>query len=151
MNFVYITLINLILIFIFYVILNNKINKNSTSSLLERYAREVENLIIEMNRAVEGSLNLSEEKIGELKKLIKRAEKLLKNTEVRKFLSESKNKGQIVAGEKKEKVSGLAESKNLMEKTNHLLSMGHSKEEIAKILHINLAEVDFLESLISKG
>ena len=39
------------------------------------------------------------------------------------------------------------EKKNLLAKTNHLLSMGHTKEEIAQILNINSAEVDFLESL----
>jgi hypothetical protein len=144
MNFVYIILLNLILIFIFYVILNHKINKNSTSTLLEKYAREVENLIVELNGAVDTTLNLSEEKINELKKLVKKAEKLLKNTEVKKVLSES-------SGEMTNKIPELTASKNLMEKTHHLLSMGHSKEEIAKILHINRAEVDFLESLISKG
>ena len=39
------------------------------------------------------------------------------------------------------------EKKNLLEKTNRLLSMGHTKKEIAQILNINNAEVDFLESL----
>jgi hypothetical protein len=46
-------------VFIVYVILNNKINIIITSTLLERYARDVEGLIIELNRAVEEVLNLS--------------------------------------------------------------------------------------------
>ena len=36
---------------------------------------------------------------------------------------------------------------NLVARTKHLLKMGHSKEEIADILKISRAEMDFLESL----
>jgi len=149
MNLLYITLINLILIFIFYVVLNNKINKNSTSSLLEKYAREVENLIIELNRSVEDVLNLSEEKTADLKKVIKKAEKLLNNPAVKKTLTSSKNKSGNTSGEIEDNPLNV-KPKNLMERTNRLLSMGYSKEEIIKILNINRAEVDFLESLNSK-
>ena len=149
MNLFYITLINLILIFIFYVVLNNKINKNSTSSLLEKYAREVENLIIELNRSVEDVLNLSEEKTKDLKKVIKKAEKILNNPVVKKTLTSSKNKSGNTSGEIEDNPLNV-KPKNLMERTNRLLSMGYSKEEIIKILNINRAEVDFLESLNSK-
>jgi len=149
MNLLYITLINLILIFIFYVVLNNKINKNSTSSLLEKYAREVENLIIELNRSVEDVLNLSEEKTADLKKVIKKAEKLLNNPAVKKTLTSSKNKSGNTSGGIEDNPLNV-KPKNLMERTNRLLSMGYSKEEIIKILNINRAEVDFLESLNSK-
>ena len=149
MNLLYITLINLILIFIFYVVLNNKINKNSTSSLLEKYAREVENLIIELNRSLEDVLNLSEEKTEDLKKVIKKAEKLLNNPAVKKTLTSSKNKSGNTSGEIEDNPLNV-KPKNLMERTNRLLSMGYSKEEIIKILNINRAEVDFLESLNSK-
>jgi len=149
MNLFYITLINLILIFIFYVVLNNKINKNSTSSLLEKYAREVENLIIELNRSVEDVLNLSEEKTADLKKVIKKAEKLLNNPAVKKTLTSSKNKSGNTSGEIEDNPLNV-KPKNLMKRTNRLLSMGYSKEEIIKILNINRAEVDFLESLNSK-
>ncbi|HEB32529.1 MAG TPA: hypothetical protein ENI15_16920, partial [Spirochaetes bacterium] len=69
--------------------MSSKIKKNSKSTLLDTYAGEVENLIVELNRAVEDVLNISEERIGDLKKLIKKAEKLLKNPEVKKALSSS--------------------------------------------------------------
>ena len=147
MNYLYITLINLILIFLFYVILNNKINKKSTPILLEKYARDVENLIVELNRAVEDVLNLSEERIEELKKVIKRAEKLLNNPKVKKSISSHQKEGEIIDGELEYVKSNNEEKKNLLEKTNHLLSMGHTKEEIAQILNIKNAEVEFLESL----
>jgi len=158
MSFVYVLLINLILLFIFYVVLNHKINKNSTSALLDRYAREVENLIVELNRTVDDLLNLSEERINELKKLIKRAEKLLKNQGVKKAIlaeegesvsaSRSSNPADSSSSLNSSKIS---DSKSLMEKTGHLLAMGHTKDEIADILKINRAEVDFLESLLNKG
>ena len=43
-----------------------------------------------------------------------------------------------------------SKTENLLERTHHLLSMGYSKDEIVKILNINRAEVDFLESLNKK-
>jgi hypothetical protein len=148
MSTVYIILINLILLFIFFVVLNHKINKNSTSTLLDRYAKEMEELVVALNRTVDDLLNLSEERIEELKKLIKRAERLLKNKEVKASLTFGHGE-KDVASEKDAAQS--AGSKSLMEKTGHLLAMGHSKDEIAKILKINRAEVDFLEALLGKG
>ncbi len=135
MSLVYTIIINIIIIFIAFVVLNNKINKKSTSTLLEKYAGEVENLIIELNRAVEDVLNLSEERMDELKKLIKKAERILNKPAVKKSLSLKLHE---------------PESTHLLEKTKHLLSMGHSKEEIAKLLRLKRAEIDFLESL-NKG
>jgi len=148
MSTVYIILINLILLFIFFVVLNHKINKNSTSTLLDRYAKEMEELVVALNRTVDDLLNLSEERIEELKKLIKRAERLLKNKEVKASLTSGHGE-KDVASEKDAAQS--AGSKSLMEKTGHLLAMGHSKDEIAKILKINRAEVDFLEALLGRG
>ena len=211
MSIVYVILINVILIFITFVILNHKINKNSTSALLDRYAREVENLIVELNRAVDDVLSLSEERIGELKKLIRKAEKVSLAQEppedVKQVKEEPRGKkspatlplydglGKKVVfrspggmgegaleGDRVPKrvteASGLnadfgdsraappapgpasrpeeerrgAETRpvNMLERTRHLLAMGHSKEEIAKILGISKAEMDFLASLHSK-
>lgn len=155
MSLVYVIIINIIIIFIAFVVLNNKINKKSTSTLLEKYAGEVENLIIELNRAVEDVLNLSEERIEELKKLIKKAERILNKPAVKKSLSSTRRKPEASVDRDSKndpviKEPEIAGSAHLLEKTKHLLSMGHSKEEIAKILRINRAEVDFLESL-NKG
>ncbi len=150
MNYLYITLINLIIVFIVYVILNSKINKNSTSTLLERYARDVESLIIELNHAVEEVLSLSEERTEELKKVIKQAERILKKPEIRKALADGGKNEPPAAAPKEERPVRVEEKVNLIEKTRHLLSMGHTKEEIAKILNMNRAEVDFLQSLHKK-
>ncbi len=150
MNYLYITLINLIIVFIVYVILNNKINKNSTSTLLERYARDVESLIIELNRAVEEVLNLSEERTEELKRVIKRAEKILKKPEIKKLIDDGDNNRPIAEASKGEHTERSAEKMNLLEKTRHLFAMGHTNAEIAEMLNINRAEVDFLQSLHRK-
>ena len=150
MIYLYIVLINIILIFILYVVLNNKIKKNSKSTLLDTYAGEVENLIVELNRALEDVLNISEERIGDLKKLIKKAEKLLKNPDFKKALQTSAGETESPSSDDPEKASSLTGSGHILEKTKHLLSMGHSKEEISKILKINRAEVEFLESLNKK-
>jgi hypothetical protein len=171
MSLVYVILINIILIFIFSVVLNHKINKNSTSALLDKYAKDVEDLIVELNRTVDDLLDLSEERVEELKKLIKKAEKLLKNREVRSALAAGQGAEEAGTVGRRERapaspmpqasevplVSPLSPvskdasaPKNLMEKTGHLLAMGHSKKEIAGILKINLAEVEFLQSLLGK-
>ncbi len=147
MIYLYIVLINIILIFILYVVLSSKIKKNSKSTLLDTYAGEVENLIVELNRAVEDVLNISEERIGDLKKLIKKAEKLLKNPEVKKALSYSGPEPAKHRQGDMDKVPVLTGPGQMLERTKHLLSMGHTKEEISKILKINRAEVEFLESL----
>ena len=206
MSIVYVILINVILIFITFVILNHKINKNSTSALLDRYAREVENLIVELNRAVDDVLSLSEERIGELKKLIRKAEKVSLAQEPPEDVKQAKQEprgtkspatlplydglgkkvefrpGGTLEGDRVPKrvteASGVnAEGRNsrvtppapvpasqsveerhgretrpvnMLERTRHLLAMGHSKEEIANILGISKAEMDFLASLHSK-
>jgi len=171
MNLLYITLINIILIFIASVILNNRINKKSSAFLLEEYTREVEKLIVELNRALEDVLNISEQRLKELKRVIKKAEKILNNPaikaalslEVEKNLKETKgaeikrvedgiNKGESTeqVGEiepVKSGITGKTGGSNLLEKTKRLVAMGYSKQEIASILHINRAEVDFLLSL----
>lgn len=150
MSLVYTIIINIIIIFIVFVLLNNKINKKSTSTLLEKYAGEVENLIIELNRAVEDVLNLSEERMDELKKLIKKAERILNKPAVKKSLALKRHEPEIPVDIDIKKNADISESTHLLEKTRHLLSMGHSKEEIAKLLRLKRAEVDFLESL-NKG
>lgn len=150
MIYLYIVLINIILIFILYVVLSSKIKKNSKSTLLDTYAGEVENLIVELNRAVEDVLNISEERIEDLKKLIKKAEKLLKNPEVKKALSSSGAESANHPRGDIDKVPDLTGSGHMLERTKHLLSMGHTKDEISKILKINRAEVEFLESLNKK-
>ena len=206
MSIVYVILINVILIFITFVILNHKINKNSTSALLDRYAREVENLIVELNRAVDDVLSLSEERIGELKKLIRKAEKVSLAQEPPEDVKQAKQEprgtkspatlplydglgkkvefrpGGTLEGDRVPKrvteafgvntegrnsrvtspapvpASRSVEERhvretrpvNMLERTRHLLAMGHSKEEIANILGISKAEMDFLASLHSK-
>ena len=206
MSIVYVILINVILIFITFVILNHKISKNSTSALLDRYAREVENLIVELNRAVDDVLSLSEERIGELKKLIRKAEKVSLAQEPPEDVKQAKQEprgtkspatlplydglgkkvefrpGGTLEGDRVPKrvteASGVntegrnsrvtppapvpasrsveerhvreTRPVNMLERTRHLLAMGHSKEEIANILGISKAEMDFLASLHSK-
>ena len=206
MSIVYVILINVILIFITFVILNHKINKNSTSALLDRYAREVENLIVELNRAVDDVLSLSEERIGELKKLIRKAEKVslaqeppedvkqakqeprgtkspatlplydglgkkvefrpggtLEGDRVPKRVTEASGVNADVRNSRVTPTAPVPASRsveerhgretrpvNMLERTRHLLAMGHSKEEIANILGISKAEMDFLASLHSK-
>jgi hypothetical protein len=39
---------------------------------------------------------------------------------------------------------------NIFERSRHLLSMGHSKDEIARMLNLSRAEMDFLASLHTK-
>jgi hypothetical protein len=228
MSTVYAILINAILLFIVYLVLNHKINKNSTSALLDKYAREVENLIVELNRTLDDVLNLSEERVNDLKKLIKKAEKTLiseRSAPQGDGAPVSSAKGEVVSavgppvrganGGRKAKGSGakpagkgagddpgkftpvrlradhggeagsgvpqasvqpaevplydLRDKKidvttpsaeggrresprtaNIFERTRHLLSMGHSKDEIAKMLHLSRAEMEFLASLHNK-
>jgi hypothetical protein len=146
MSLILVIIINLILIFIAFVALNSRIKKNSAFAQIERYTKEVENLIVQLNAAVDDVVNVAEDRIDELKGVIARAEKLLKNPKL----------GRVLSTQRKEKSEGVSpatgekETQNLMEKTKHLLSMGHSKGEIAKLMKINRAEVDFLESLSKK-
>jgi len=157
---VYITLINIILIFISFLILYNRINKKSAPSIVEEYTREVERLIVELNRAVEDVLNISEERIQELKKLLRKVERLLRKPEVKEliqrlpdektvdesteesFPDQVKNTKGLRPGNLKNKEKG-----DLASKIKHLISMGYSREEICRILDINRAEVDLLLSL----
>jgi hypothetical protein len=151
MNLVLVIIINIILLFIIYVVLSAKIRSNSAPSLLERYTKEVENLIIQLNSALDDVVNIAEEKIEELKGFIDSAEKLLKNPKVKKAIGAAGDTTSLKS--KKTRVGGIPPSEiqpNLLERTKHLLAMGHTKDEIAKILNINRAEVEFLEALSKK-
>jgi hypothetical protein len=216
MSIVYVTLINVILLFIVYLVLSHKINKNSTSALLDKYAREVESLIVELNRTLDDVLNLSEERVSELKKLIRKAEKVLVSDRlspgephpggagvpasapsgVTKAAGDGESRGVHDAerekkteaksarrnteggrpasvppvgvppvsvplydmrGKKVDILPAVEEERresprtsNIFERTRHLLSMGHSKEEIARMLNLSRAEMEFLASLHNK-
>jgi F0F1-type ATP synthase membrane subunit b/b' len=138
MSLILVIIINIILIFIFFVILNSRIKRYSAPKVLDRYTKEVEELIVELNRAVDAAVNLSEERVKELKRCIRKAERLLKDPKL---------EGQVSSGEEKVSEAVVGENKNLMEKTRHLLSMGYTHDDIAKKLNISRPEVEFLRSI----
>lgn len=148
MSLILVLIINIIIIFIAFVILHSRIRKSSAPSLLQQYTREVENLIVQLNAAVDDVVNVAEDRIEELKETIERAEKLLKNPKLKKL--QSSQKKPAARSEQSVGMPEIGDRGNLVERTRHLVSMGHSKEEIAQILGINRAEVDFLESLSRK-
>jgi len=148
MSLILVIIINIIIIFIAFVVLNSRIRKSSAPSLLEQYTKEVENLIVQLNAAVDDVVSVAEDRIEELKEVITRAEKLLKNPKLKKLLpAQTKTDDRSPGTELKAEIGDRG---NLVERTRHLLGMGHSKEEIAQILGISRAEVDFLESLSRK-
>jgi hypothetical protein len=148
MSLILVLIINIIIIFIVFVILHSRIRKNSAPSLLEQYTREVENLIVQLNAAVDDVVNVAEDRMDELKETIERAEKLLKNPKLKNLRpAQKKPENKSKASEVK---SDMGDRGNLVERTRHLLGMGHSKAEIAQILGISHAEVEFLESLSKK-
>ena len=156
MNFVLIFIANCIVVFIVYVVLNSRIRKNTAPGMLERYTREVENLIVELNGALDEAVNVSEEKVEELKKVIAAAEKILKRPAVKKLLAQNQAHSHQSRQDPYDSVNRNTEatvpidtqdSDNLLQKTRHLRSMGYSGDEISRILKIQRAEVDFLESI----
>jgi hypothetical protein len=171
MGYVYVIIINVILLFIAYVILSNKMRAHSAPDMLARYTREVENLIVELNQSVDDAVTVAEERIEELKELVRHVEKLLKRPTVRKALAAAPAAGGGRQGSSVRREGGAGgtphgapsrepaaggntpphgdaqPAANLLERTRHLLAMGHSKDEIARMLGIGRAEVDFLESL----
>ena len=144
MNFVLVILINIILIFIIFVVLNHKIKKSSAPKVLETYAREVDNLIVELNEALDNAVNLSEERIKELKRCIRKAERLLKDPKLEKLATTTKKMSE---DSKEEKETAVEDNRNLIDKARHLFSMGHTKEDVAKHLNISKPEVEFLKAL----
>ena len=85
MSLILVLIINIIIVFIAFVILQSRIRKSSAPSLLEQYTREVERLIVQLNAAVDDVVNVAEDRIQELKKTIEQAEKLLKNPKLKKL------------------------------------------------------------------
>lgn len=148
MSLIFVIIINIIIVFIAFVVLNSRIRKSSAPTLLEQYTREVENLIVQLNAAVDDVVNVAEDRIDELKETISRAEKLLKNPKLKKLLPAQGKKN--VPDDGGELKAELGDRGNLVERTKHLLGMGHTKEEIAGILGVSRAEVEFLESLSRK-
>ena len=73
MNLILIVIINVIIIFIAFTVLNSRIRKNSTSEALDRYMREVDNLVVQLNGAVDEVVGIAEERIEELKEFVEKA------------------------------------------------------------------------------
>ena len=161
-------LFNIVIVSIVWIILNSKINKNSIPSRIEEYTREVERLIIELNRALDEVVTISEERVRELKSMIKKAEKVIKKGKPKAKMESKiekvsqKAEDSIKTGRntssgltensdgvnlKRVDFSGKGEGKSFVERVRYLSSMGYSKREIASALGITPAEVDFLLSL----
>jgi hypothetical protein len=87
MGHVWVVIINIILLFIVFAVLNARIRKSSAHELLTRYAREVEQLIVDLNQSIDGAVTIAEDRIEELKSLIERTEKLLKRPTVKKAIA----------------------------------------------------------------
>ncbi len=143
MNLILVIVINLIVIFIAYAVLSSRIRKNSSAEALERYMREVEALVVQLNSAVDDVVGIAEDRIGELKEFVDKAEALLADPKVQKLISKRKPPKEEAAG----KPLSSEGQENLVARTKHLLNMGYTKEEIAEILKISRAEMDFLESM----
>jgi len=133
--------LNVILLFIVFVVLMSRIKKQSAPRVLDEYAKDVEALIVELNSAVDQAVNISEERIKELKRCIRKAERILK--------SPALNSPEPEADKdlSKDRTPDPADRTGLMEKTKHLVAMGYTKVEIAKKLNITPPEVEFLQSL----
>jgi len=119
MSYILLLTINLIIVFIAWVILYSKIKKNSIPSRIEEYTREVERLIIELNRALEDVVSISEERIEELKSLIKKAEKVigrsnrgLRNKETPEVKTRSGQNKKPVSDKPKKESKGVVVEKN---------------------------------------
>ena len=166
-------LFNIVIVSIVWIILNSKINKNSLPSRIEEYTREVERLIVELNRALDEVVSISEERVKELKSMIKKAEKVVKKgktgaliegkieekveqnvednakighkTSLNAFSSSTETKAKVNL--KNADLSNRGEEKSFVERVRYLSSMGYSRKEIASALGITPAEVDFLLSL----
>ncbi len=168
-----IILLNLIFLAIMWIVLSSKIKRNSIPSRIEEYTREVERLIIELNRALDDVVSISEEKVEELKALIKRSEKILKKARSSGFSSndniniEGTKEAPLIGNQRQsekikenkvntdsKKVDIPPDSKvikgSLIEKVSHLSSMGFSREDISENLGITPAEVDFLILLAAR-
>ncbi|MBN2324220.1 MAG: hypothetical protein JXQ30_10830 [Spirochaetes bacterium] len=145
MNIVLVIVLNIILLFIVFVILASRIKKQSAPRVLDEYTKEVEALIVELNNAVDQAVGISEERIKELKRLIRKAERLIKNPKLDLPEADADD-----ANRKGEVPSEPTDNTNLMEKTKKLLAMGYTKIDIAKQLNITAPEVEFLQSLSKK-
>lgn len=134
--------LNIILIFIVFVILMNRIKKQSAPRVLDEYAKDVEALIVELNNAVDQAVNISEERVKELKRCTRKAERIIKDPKFVTPVPEEADKNP-----EKDLPPGPADRTNLIQKTKHLLAMGYTKVDVAKKLNITSPEVEFLKSL----
>lgn len=141
MSPILVIVLNVILLFIVFVILMSRIKKQSAPRVLDEYAKDVEALIVELNSAVDQAVNISEERIKELKRCIRKAERILKAPELNSPAPEADK------DLSKDRTPEPADRTGLMEKTKHLIAMGYTKVEIAKKLNITPPEVEFLQSL----
>ncbi len=161
---VYFTYFLLILAVVFivslviYLKLNRKIERNNNPKYLLREIRdEIDRMIVELNQTTAQNIELIEDRIDLLKRLIEKAdkriallkhneEKNLKNTRIyaelgrKKFFDEEIKKG------RKEKAE-----ENVEEKVLNMYKSGFAESLIAKEVGLTIGEVQLIISLNRKG
>lgn len=156
-----ILLINILLIALLYLKIKKDIreNKNDVSVLPEDVKREINSVITEFNKTAYNNINLLEEKIDEIKELLKIAKETAKKTSQPSEIEEnifdiSQNRNILTKRHIEPRIAEIPKPKeeakklkNKYSKIDSYIKQGYKTIEIAKLLGISVTEVNLYLNL----
>lgn len=132
-------IVSILICALFYLILNDKINKIKKEYIKTDLVSEMQEIITYFNEEANRNIGILEEKIKEIDLKIKKLEKLKKSLEEKHFI-ETNNK---VKNESRKNITENAKDNSWQNQAYGMFSNGISADEIAEKLGKNVGEVQF--------
>lgn len=132
-------IVSILICALFYLILNDKINKIKKEYIKTDLVSEMQEIITYFNEEADRNIGILEEKIKEIDSKIKKLEKLKKSLEEKHFI-ETNSK---VKNESRKNTTENAKDNSWQNQAYGMFSNGISADEIAEKLGKNVGEVQF--------
>lgn len=138
-------ILNLIIIYLFYKRIIHKIEFPQ-----EKEFSEINSLMIEFNKLTKNNVDLIEEKIEELKKVIKIADEKIANLSNRLKVQDEKREDNLVLTPDKRRNQVSPRKQDKYKTIQKLLKKKKSPRDIAEVLGISISEVKLYINLIEE-
>ncbi len=124
----------------------------TSSSLVEKIRKEIDELVVELNHTTDRNIELIEERIGRLNKLLKDADNRIVALDRRKENTTVKKTYEDIVTGRRSPADTRNTEPTVRDKVLSLAREGFDNAVIAKKCQLTLGEVDLIVSLeISKG
>ena len=146
-SFFLIVSLNLIILFVIYLILKKRIdNSSSAEHVLKSIRDEVDRMLVELNQTADRNIALLESKINDVHDVMEQTDRKIKVLEREKDKQDLSRK---IYSELNKSTKVVAEEKDLHKEVINMFQSGVAESIIAKRLNLPVGEVQLIISLNS--